>query len=77
MNDEQIIIETLNEINNLHENVRLITHVMQRYTVTTVDDQNTYSNVMLTLTDCIEMYTARLEVATDRALKEYRERGQA
>lgn len=69
MNDEQIITEALDEIDNLHEDVRLITHAMQQYSITTTDDQNTYSKVIMALAECIEIYVARLEVATDKILK--------
>lgn len=75
MNDEQLY-NSLSEIDSLRENMGIVAHVMQEYALHTYDDTSVFTKAIITLADCIDMYVARLEVATERALKEY-DKGEA
>ena len=74
MTDNQKVFDALNDIEALREHIRVVTRVKQTHTINTTDSESklAYSNVITTLTDCIEMYLARLEVATENAWNGYR-----
>lgn len=73
MNNEQKIFDALNDMDDFREHMKTITRIIQKYTIDSPDDESKleYSNIVMTLTDCIEMYLARLGVATELAWKSY------
>lgn len=70
MENEQLY-KYLTEIDNLRENMSIVAHVLREYAIHTDDDPSVFNKTVTTLAECIDMYVARLEVATERALKEY------
>ncbi len=73
------LLETIHEIDLLLSHLKVVNTVSAHYVANSSDSENKndMGNVVSVFTDCIDMYVARLEVATERALKEYHARGQA
>lgn len=73
MNSKQKIFDALNDMDTVREHMKEITRITKQYTIDTPDNESKldFCNVVRTLADCIEMYIARLEVATESAWKGY------
>lgn len=71
-------METIHEIDLLLSHLKVINAVSSHYVANSglSESKEDLGNVVSVFTDCIGMYVARLEVATERALKEYHARGQ-
>lgn len=71
MND--ILFNALNDVDNVRAHIETVTHITKQYIIDTPDVESKldFGNTIMTLADCIEMYLARLEVATENAWKGY------
>lgn len=67
------LLESIHEIDLLLSHLKVINTVSSHYVANSgiSESKEDLGNVVAVFTDCIDMYVARLEVATERALKEY------